>query len=175
MTSPPARSNLEETISLVLRGASFQSAIAYFEPADVKLYTSLLRHLSRNGGLAVAASENSEACPWIEGCNVITVDFNHLDLKQRRACWQHGLTQRNLDIDGATLDALAARYPLGFEQIRQAIAESYAKARWRQAAWDSDGGEAAPQPDEFVYRCPGPIRTTTRRGGSQVESDLHLG
>jgi ATPase family associated with various cellular activities (AAA) len=144
-------SSLEENISLVLREASFQSAIAYFEPADARLHTLLSRTLARNAGLAITASENGETCSWIEGCNVITVDFDHLDLKQRRACWQQGLTQQGLETDGATLDALAARYPLGFEQIRQAIAEGYAKARWRQAASESDGWGVAPrpQPDEL--------------------------
>lgn len=135
-----AETGIEAAIALALREAALQDAVPLFEaidalePADRALLATLL-DAQAVVPAAVAAFADAPGWPGF------TVDVADLDYDRRRALWAEAAPGSGPA--SGDLEAVAAKFRLGVEEIRRAGQFAATTARWR------DGAAGRPGPEDL--------------------------
>jgi AAA+ superfamily predicted ATPase len=141
-------------LRLALNEARFGEAVPYFDGLDpltgeenAVAYRSLLEALCEFEGLCVLSGERGLPAESYEALNVVTVPFAPPDFAERRALWLECLAGESVRLEGADVDALAARMRLSRRQIAGAVRDAKMRARLRGASPSSSpAGSPEPQP-----------------------------
>ena len=141
-------------LRLALNEARFGEAVPYFDGLDsltgeenAVAHRSLLEALGEFEGLCVLSGERGLSAESYEALNVVTVPFAPPDFVERRALWLECLAGESVRLEGADVDALAARMRLSRRQIAGAVRDAKMRARLRGAAPSSSpAGGPEPQP-----------------------------
>ncbi|MEH1969377.1 ATP-binding protein [Nostoc sp.] len=140
--------DIEPTLQLLMREASFQNALLYIDNLDAWkdkergiLYQSLLEAIAQHTGMTILVGVK----PWIpSGTNlkgIVTVPFTIPDFTLRRFCWQTQLTEAGISLERSDLDALVDRFLLTPDQIADVVVTACNRLQW-QTALDSADLEA---------------------------------
>lgn len=119
---------MEQWFELVMREASLQAAIPFFEDIVEEQQALLARIVGAAGGVAIVAGEKDSVFPGTESCTVVTVDVPALELHERRDLWVERIAHDGRRVEEETVDALASRFKFTPEQITQAVREGFTRS-----------------------------------------------
>jgi len=128
------------TLQLLMREASFQNALLYIDNLDAWkekergiYYQFLLETIAVHRGMTILAGVE----PWLPSITslrgVITVPFTIPDFTLRRLCWQTELREVGISLEGSDLDALVDRFLLTPDQIADVVATACNQVQWQEA------------------------------------------
>ena len=141
--------DIEPTLQLLMREASFQNALLYIDNLDAWKdkehlihYQSLLEAICLQQRFTPAAHPSMTILagvePWIPSATgltgIVTVPFTIPDFSLRRVCWQTQLTEAGVSLEGNDLDALVDRFLLSPDQIADVVASACNRVHWQAAA-----------------------------------------
>jgi AAA+ superfamily predicted ATPase len=134
------KADFELTLKRIYREAWFQNAWLYLDNLDALstdgsgiFYQSLLTALAEHPGITLLAGEQAWAPTATGPLGMVTIHFPIPDFDQRQSCWQNTLAAAGIDLKGAELDALCARFSLTPNQIADAVATACNRVQWEVA------------------------------------------
>src|SRR2546421_472284 len=123
-----AEEKFEHLLTLVCREAWFKDAGLYLCGLDTLrkeiwagLYQSLLHALATHEGLVIMAGEAAWSYSGHNPAGVFSLNLTLPDFPLRRACWQTSLAAEHIQFAEHELDALADRFQLTPNQIKEAV------------------------------------------------------
>lgn len=133
--------DFDATLKLILREASFQNALLYFDKLDagkdndrVIYYQYLIEAIAEYSGITVLAGLEPWASIATGVTGMITVPFGIPDFAVRRLCWQTQLTAAGISIEKQDIDALVDQFRLTPDQIADAVVTANNNVLWQVAA-----------------------------------------
>jgi AAA+ superfamily predicted ATPase len=132
------KSSFSMILKRSIREAQLQAAWIYFDefdPLNPQDHPLLYQHLWQAIAQHLGITFLSGTQPYTPSANgaigMITIPIALPDVAQRRVCWQHHLTQRNISLDKADLNVLSDRFQLTPDQIADAVAIAHNTNLWR--------------------------------------------
>ncbi len=133
--------DIEPTLQLLMREASFENALLYIDNLDawkdkerVILYQSLLEAIAEHPGMTILAGVESWTPSATSLTGIVTVPFTIPNFALRRVCWQTQLTEAGVSLEGNELDTLVDRFRLTPDQIADVVATACNHVHWHTAA-----------------------------------------
>jgi AAA+ superfamily predicted ATPase len=156
--------DIEPTLQLLMREASFQNALLYIDNLDAWkekergiYYQCLLEAIclqqrfapAAHRGITILAGVGSWTPSATSLTGIITVPFTIPDFSLRRLCWQTQLTEAGVSIEESDLDALVDRFRLTPDQITNVVVTARNTVHWSIAARSVSS-------EELRSPCPSP-------------------